>query len=104
MNKVNYYSDILKFLDYQPQVIIEHKEKQDYDVGTNLAKALDDIHKRAAKEYYSEQLRKAQLEEVRQTAREAVAQALAEANIQVELNGDKITEAVIKQFITNNNG
>lgn len=56
------------------------------------------------KDYISKELRKAELEEVREVARREVLNALKDVDLSVELNGDKITEAVISMLKPNGNG
>lgn len=55
--KTAYYENALKMLEYTPQISIEYRGQKSPDVGMNIAKTLDEIHKKAMKEYYTEQLR-----------------------------------------------
>lgn len=103
--QTDYFKKALKALEHQPQIIISGgKKEQSSDSGTNLARQVQEFSRKMMKEYYEDQLYKAQLEEIRQTAREAVTEAIAQADISVNLNGEKITEAIIKQFNTKSNG
>lgn len=102
MTETQYYKNMLKLINESPQIIIERKPGA--EVKKNLAAQLDEVHKRMTTEYYQEKLYQAQLKEVQEVARQAVLNAISEANINVELNGEKITEALIKQITTNYNG
>lgn len=102
--KTEYFSNALKMLEYKPQVIIEGKKNNNVDVGYNLAKTLDEIHKKAMKEYYTEQLRKAQLEETREVARQAVLDTIAQLDLSVSIDGEIMSNKIAEVLTNGING
>lgn len=102
--KTAYYENALKMLEYTPQISIEYRGQKSPDVGMNIAKTLDEIHKKAMKEYYTEQLRQAQLEETREVARQAVLDTIAELKLDISINGDVLTERIADVLTNGLNG
>lgn len=103
--KTAYFENALKMLEYKPQIIIEGKTKNNnVDVGYNLAKTLDEIHKKAMKDYYTEQLRKAQLEETREVARQAVLDTIAQLDLSVSIDGEIISNKIAEVLTNGING
>lgn len=99
--KTEHIRQLLELADYKPKIAIEYGQKKDnVDVGYNLAKQIEEINRKAYKDYLSQELRKAELEEVQEIARKAVLDTIADLKLDVSINGDILTER-IADVITN---
>lgn len=98
--KTEYFENALQMLEYEPQIIIEYGKNYKGNTGSNMAKTLDELHKKTMKDYYTKELRKAQLEETREVARQAVLDTIAQLDLSVSIDGEIISNK-IAEILTN---